>query len=340
MCTCVALRQNGFYFGRNMDLYYELDRKVMITQREYPLKLRFENVISEHYSFIGTAISAKKAFERDEIPLYADAMNEFGLCIACLDFPENAVYFELPQTEKHNIAPFELIPWVLGLCKNVYEAERLLCEACIVDADVNESVGSSPLHWFISDAFVSIAVEPREEGLKITHDPFDVLTNCPPFDFHSYNIRKYGMLDCEYHGCSFGKALKLEPFGFGFGGFGLPGDFSSPSRFVRAAFASAMTKKRERAIVEGSEAKAKAQTCLEEAEVAHTFRVLSSVAMPKGCVKLPDGCEEYTVYSTCMSPKSGRYYFLSYYSLSCFYAELNDDNSEGDGFIAAENEKA
>lgn len=61
----------------------------------------------------------------DGYPLYYDAMNEKGLCMAGLNFVGNAVYFE-PKNGKENIAQFEFIPYILSHCDSVLQARKSL----------------------------------------------------------------------------------------------------------------------------------------------------------------------------------------------------------------------
>ena len=107
MCTCIAYENGDFYFGRNMDLDYSIGEQIILTPRNYLLELRKLDPIARHYAMVGMAAS------EDKFPLYAEAVNEKGLFMAGLNFPENAVYQEAEEGWK-NITPFELIPWILA----------------------------------------------------------------------------------------------------------------------------------------------------------------------------------------------------------------------------------
>ena len=65
------------------------------------------------------------AFVVDDYPLYYDAINEYGLGMAGLNFPNNAHYFPLKEN-LDNVGPFEFIPWVLTQCKNIADVKKLL----------------------------------------------------------------------------------------------------------------------------------------------------------------------------------------------------------------------
>ena len=119
MCTAMSFTAQAHFFGRTLDLDYHHEESVCIMPRRYPLVFRRSGILHRHFAMIGTAYVA------DGYPLYYDATNEHGLSMAGLRFAGCAHY---PQEcdGKDNIAPFELIPWILGQCATVAEAESLL----------------------------------------------------------------------------------------------------------------------------------------------------------------------------------------------------------------------
>ena len=119
MCTAATYQTKDFYFGRNLDYERSYGESVVITPRNRPLPLRHGAALKTHYAMIGMA------HMQDGFPLYYDAVNEKGLCIAGLNFVGNAVYHP-PMAERENVAQFELIPWLLGRCATLAEARQLL----------------------------------------------------------------------------------------------------------------------------------------------------------------------------------------------------------------------
>ena len=184
MCTAVSLSGKKHYFGRNLDLERGYNERVVITPRNYVFNMRCVKPITKHYAMIGMAAVA------DEYPLYFEATNEMGVSMAGLNFPGNAVYGEIMEG-KVNIAPFELIPWVLGQCSNMQEVKKLLENLQLAEINFSEGLPLSPLHWIISDKECSITVECVKEGLKIYENPVGILTNNPPFDYHLTNLNNY-----------------------------------------------------------------------------------------------------------------------------------------------------
>lgn len=72
MCTCINFKTKDNYFGRNLDLEYRFNEKVVITPRNYEFKLKNGSVINTKYSIIGMATIS------GDYPLYAEASNEKG----------------------------------------------------------------------------------------------------------------------------------------------------------------------------------------------------------------------------------------------------------------------
>ena len=119
MCTAISFNAKDNYFGRNLDLEYSYSETVTITPRNYIFKFRRVKELETHYAMIGMA------YVSDGYPLYYEATNEKGLSMAGLNFPGNA-YFKECEGNMDNVAPFELIPWVLWQCDSVTQAKRLL----------------------------------------------------------------------------------------------------------------------------------------------------------------------------------------------------------------------
>ena len=310
MCTAITYRAGDYYFGRNLDLEYSYNETVTITPRNFPLSFRYASTLSDHYAFIGMA------YVQDGYPLYYDAANEKGLSMAGLNFPDYAEYQHI-IAGFDNIAPFEFIPWVLGQCETLEQVKILLSRTNLIAEDFSSNLPVTPLHWIISDSKSSITVEPVREGLKIYDNPAEVLTNSPPFNIHMWNLNNYMNLSAEDPSDTFSPALKLNHYSRGMGGIGLPGDFSSASRFVRAAFMLG------NAAVHDTEA----------SRVNHFFRMLANVAMPKGCVYY-NGKVDYTIYSSCCNASRGIYYYTTYDNSRITAVDMHLENLDSSELIS------
>ncbi len=289
MCTALSFTTKDHYFGRNLDLDYTYEEEVCVMPRRFPIEFRKMGKWDAHYAMIGMATVV------DEIPLFYEATNEYGLSMAGLNFPGNAYYAPV-QEDRDNIAPFEFIPWILGQCKTVAEAEKLLKRICLVDIAYSDKLPLSPLHWMIDDKRESIVVEARKDGLHIHNNPFGVLTNNPPFEYHVANMNNYRSLRVDNGENHFGVTLPLEAYCQGLGAIGLPGDVSSMSRFVRIAFGRAHS------VCEETEA----------ASVSQFFHLLGSVEMVRGICLTDAGRWDITVYSACVNADRGLYYYTTY----------------------------
>ena len=289
MCTCITYHNDTFYFGRNLDLDCSFGETVTVTPRNFPLVFRDAGRLDRHYAMIGMASA------NPEFPLYAEAVNEKGLAMAGLNFPGNACYCRADGTGLE-LGSFEMIAWFLGKYASVAEAENALRDLKVTDAAFSPQMAPAPLHWMLADRDRCLVVEAVKEGVKVHDNPIGVLTNNPPFEFHRMNLNHYLNLTAGRPENRFAEGLELTPFAQGMGAVGLPGDASSVSRFVRAAFLkwnSAAPKE-------------------ERANVSQFFHILDGVAMVRGSVVTEAGTYDITTYSCCINAQTGVYYYKTY----------------------------
>lgn len=290
MCTSIAMKTNDFYFGRTMDLDFELHTSVVITPRNYPIAFRRSSVLRRHNALIGMAAIT------DGYPLYAEAANEKGLCMAALNFPDNAYYPPEEDPRKTNISPFELILWVLGQCGTVEEVRRLMDTTHLVHIPFSSRLPLTPLHWHIADQTCSAALEVTKDGLKLLDNPVGVLTNNPTFQFQLTNLSQYMNLVSGYPKNCFSGLEGIAPFGQGLGSFGLPGDYSPTSRFVKASYLCLNS------VCEKND----------PSSIAQLFHLLDSVSIVKGTVLSQQDACDMTTYACCINATRGVYYYKTY----------------------------
>ncbi len=290
MCTSIAMHRPRFLFGRNLDLEYAFGQQPVMVPRQFPFALRRAGEMNVHFAMIGMATVRK------DYPLFAEAMNERGLCMAGLNFPGNAFYSPREAPDKANVSPFELIPYVLGQCETVREARAMLKGIHLLALPFDADTPLSPLHWHLADSHESLVLEVMADGMHLYDNPAGVMTNNPPFDFHLTNLHQYMNLTASRGENRFGKSLPLEPFGNGLGGLGLPGDLSPASRFVRAAF-----------MLHNSVCDPDEESC-----VTQFFHLLDSVAMVRGSVLTGEGLCDVTDYACCFSAETKTYYYKTY----------------------------
>ena len=307
MCTAITYHTSGgHYFGRNLDLDRSYDEAVAVTPRNLPFAFRRAGTLQTHYAMVGMAHVAGGC------PLYYDAVNETGLSMAGLNFPASAVY-QPEQAGRDNVTPFEFIPWLLGQCADLAQARQLLARVSLSDIPFSDALPLAPLHWLIADQSGAIVAEPLAGGLKIHENPVGVLTNEPPFDYQMFHLNNHMQLTREAPRSSFAEGLELRPYCLGMGAMGLPGDLSSASRFVRAAFTRLNS-------VSGPS---------EEESVSQFFHILGSVAQTRGCTRAGEDRYEITVYSSCCSMDRGVYYYTTYENSQISAVDLHREDLDG-----------
>ena len=310
MCTAATYKTKDFYFGRTLDYEFSYQEEVTVTPRNYPLAFRNGSVLETHHAIIGMA------YVVDGYPLYYDGVNEKGLAMAGLNFVGNAVYGkEIPG--KDNIAQFEFLPWILGRCANVKEAKALLENIQLTDTPFSDRLQVSSLHWLMADRQEAITVEAMADGLRVYDNPVGVLTNNPPFDQQMLRLNDYMHLSPKDPENRFAPGLPLKTYGRGMGGIGLPGDLSSPSRFVRVAFVKMNS-------VSGES---------EEESVSQFFHILGSVDQQRGCCEVGEGEYEITIYTSCCNCDKGIYYYTTYDNRQINAVDLNRENLEGSALV-------
>ena len=310
MCTAVGLNDSDFYFGRTLDYPHSYQEEVTIVPGRYALPFRNSCSMKSHYAILGMA------WTPEEYPLLYDGINEKGLAMAGLNFVGNACYSD-PMPGRDNVAHFELIPWILGQCADLEEARRCLKSVCITSQAYREDIPCAWLHWIIADGTGSITVESTHEGIYVYDNPVGVLTNNPQFPYHMEYLNQYLGLSVREPESTFAKDLRLKPDSHGMGALGLPGDYSSRSRFVRTAFLAHNS--------------IHAQT---EGERVHQFfHILGAVEQPKGSCVWNDGSLEHTVYTSCCNATQGIYYYTTYNNRRITGIKLTDHDLGGSFLI-------
>ena len=142
-----------------------------------------------------------------------------------------------------------------------------------------------------------MTIESMSDGIRIYRNPLGVLTNNPPFDYHLQNLCNYMNLSPMQPKNHFQQIPSVHHYSIGMGAIGLPGDLSSASRFIRAAFTLENSSKYE------SETKS----------VCQFFHILNTVSQTEGCVNTGNGLEK-TIYSSCCNTDMGIYYYTTYFN--------------------------
>jgi len=303
MCTAITFQTNRFYFGRTLDHETSYQEAVTVIPRKFSIPFLKEE--QNHFAMIGMAHIAAG------FPLMYDGCNEKGLAMAGLNFVGNAHYWDsIPG--KDNIPCFALIPWILGQCANIGQVRRLLKNVNITPERFRKDLPCAQLHWLIADREHAITLEACRDGLHIHENPVGVMTNNPPFDLQRFHLQSFMGLSPEQPKNRFSEKLDLQHYSNGMGALGLPGDLSSQSRFVRAAFTKWNSQ------------------CdhTEDSSVTQFFHILGTVNQTNGCCKLTNGALERTVYTSCCSCDAGIYYYTTYTNRQITAVDMNRCNLE------------
>lgn len=309
LCTAITYKTEDFYFGRTLDYEHSFGESIVITPRNYIFDFGTSGLMQKHYAIIGMAHIA------ENYPLYYDAANEKGLCMAGLNFVGNARYFE-SKADKINLANFELMPWILGQCATVKEAREKLETVNITNRHFSKDLPVAELHWIIADKHDCITLESIKDGIKIYENPVGVLTNNPPFPMQMFNMSNYMHLSPKQPENRFdGTAFK--PYSRGMGALGLPGDLSSQSRFVRVAFTKFNSKS-------GPE---------ENSSVGQFFHILETVGQTNGCCETESGEFEKTIYTSCINSDKGIYYYTTYHNRQITAVDMQAERLDSNTLI-------
>ena len=157
----------------------------------------------------------------------------------------------------------------------------------------SENFPTTPLHWLIGDKTGSFVIEAVGGGVNLYDNPVGVLTNAPEFPFHTARLAETSGLS-DRVSREVLESDKVKPYSRGFGSLGLPGDYTSASRFLRVAFVDRYCRP------------------LKKDGVERFFTVMESVKVPYGCVTSEVGEHFYTVYTCCMDTDEGKYHYLPY----------------------------
>ncbi|MBA4015636.1 MAG: choloylglycine hydrolase [Pirellula sp.] len=299
-CTGITItpRDGSVIFARTLEFASDMQSNVLIVPRgqEYvgtapgdKPGLRW----TSKYGVVGT-----NAFG---MPVTLDGLNEKGLHVGLFYFPGFAKYQDVPEEAlSKTLAPWELGIYLLGTCADTAEAAAA-AKSVFVGAAVQKDMGFvPPAHFIVTDAVgKSIVLEYVDGTLILRDNPLGVITNSPTFDWHLTNLSNYVSMTSKNIEKVDLAGKEIRGLGQGSGMLGLPGDFTPPSRFVRAV------------------AFTQAALPVEKAQdgVLQAFHILNQFDIPKGSARgVEQGREvaDYTQWTAAADLKNLRYYFRTY----------------------------
>ena len=279
--------------GRTYDMFGTLEgNRITVIAPGYELETspsgNGEKVVME-YGFVGNAILGSAS------PIFTDAINEEGLMGTLQNFPGYGYYDTNKGEGNLDLHPAFFIPYMLGTCKTLDEVEKKVETLNLTGEEIFGAHMS--VHYLFSDRTgEAIIIEPDEGGITVHRNTIGVMANAPDYNWQVTNLKNYvAVSNLDTHPVDIlGK--EFSAFGVGTGGsFGLPGSYSSPSRFVRLAFAKEFSPL-------GSN---------EVDGVTRMFNIFSVVNVPEGMLKEDADHDEYerTLCTAVMCSESETYYF-------------------------------
>jgi choloylglycine hydrolase len=320
-CTTFRLQsQDGAWLiGRSMELGMSLDSQVMLVPRGYRLTSTRPDLKPGMDWTVKHGFAGINTLGKD---LSTDGMNEAGLSVGTLYFPGFAGYQPFPADGKHAVSNLDFSNWALSQFATVGEVREALSRVAVYDLNL-PLVGPQALHWAIADAQGgAIVVEYVGGKLTVYDNPIGVMTNAPPFDWHLTNLRAHiNLTNINVDALKLG-TVQIQPIGQGTGLLGLPGDYTPPSRFLKAV-----------ALAYSSVPVA---TAIEGVNLA--FHILNAVDIPIGAVaeKVPSKtggaptlAYEQTQWATVHDLKNRISYFRTYGNLDLRKVELKRVDFDG-----------
>src|SRR5271163_2885448 len=251
-----------------------------------------------------------------------DGINDQGLYVGLFYFPDYASYPDATKDNAaHAMAPYEYANWLLGNFAAIDEVKANFNKVVLVPVVLDAMKQVPPVHFVVFDrSGKSVVIEPLDKSLKIYDNPLGVMTNSPTFDWHMTNLRNYVNLTATNVPPLGLGGITLAQFGQGSGLRGLPGDFTPPSRFVRAVAFS------QSAIPSDTAAEA----------VLQAFHILNNFDIPYGAVRDTQGGQmhaEYTTWTSASDLKNLRWYFRTYGDQSIHSVDLTKTLAAAQGKI-------
>lgn len=309
MCTGVRLiaHDGSVAYGRTLEFAQELQSNILVIPRNYTIAGIGTDTKKSGLSW-QARYAAVGANACNEIAL-VDGINEHGLAGGLFYFPGYA-HFQETQDLSNAIAPWQLLTWILTQCTSIEHVQQQLPTITVINIPFPAWGIVPPVHAIVHDITgKSLVIEYQHATLFMHDNPLGVLTNAPDFQWHMTNVRNYLNLSAYNVAPQKIGNIELRPFGQGSGMVGLPGDFTPPSRFIRAALFT-------NTVITPKNAN----------DAVHTvFHILDLFNIPRGIIREKENntvlCD-YTQWTSACDLKNRRYYYHTYNNRSPIMIDL------------------
>ncbi|SFV49783.1 Choloylglycine hydrolase [hydrothermal vent metagenome] len=313
-CTGIEVKakDGASVTGRTVEFGILIDTSVAVVPRGYEfvgMTTRGEGKRwTSKYASVGMIIA--------DYEVIVDGINEKGLSCANFYFPGYAKYsVTTKENQSISMSSTDVVQWILSMFESVDDVRKALENNEVAISPVltpGFPPQVQPFHFVVYDKTgKSIVFEPIDGKLKIYDNPLGVITNSPTYDWHMTNLRNYVTLSANSAKDIELTNMTVKSLGQGSGMLGLPGDFTPPSRFVRAAaFSSSVIPKK-----------------TAQESVMQVFHILNNFDIPVGAARtVEDGkiFSDYTMLTVARDSKNIRYYYKTYDDQNIKVVDLKD----------------
>lgn len=233
-CTGITLKSkdDSVIVARTMDWSREeMDNMYIVAPRGYMHQSILPDgeeggmMYSGNYGYVGLGM--------EQPEFIVDGTNEAGLSAALFYFPGYGQYQDYdPQYRGRTIADLQLVTWILSQFSTIDQVKTAIQDVRVVHVDPR----ADTVHWRITEPSGRQVILEITDGHPHFYDSLGVITNAPGYQWHKLNLNNYVNLTPGTAGPVKMGPITVAAFGAGSGLLGLPGDFTPPSRFVRAEF--------------------------------------------------------------------------------------------------------
>ncbi|MGA2761338.1 MAG: choloylglycine hydrolase family protein [Candidatus Cybelea sp.] len=300
-CTGIRLtaKDGAVVVARTLEFGADLQSKVLVYPAGTPVTGSLPNSAAGISFTTKYGIVGANAFG---LPIVVDGLNDQGLYVGEFFFPGSAGYTDVtPENASRAMAGYQYAMWILGNFSSVADVRSAYDRVVLAPTVLPQLGMAPPVHFRVTDKTgASVVIEPIAGKLVIYDDPLGVITNSPTFDWHMTNLRNYVGLSAENRASmTLPGGTTLNSFGQGSGFYGIPGDFTPPSRFVRAVAYEV----------------AAAQPATASDAVQQVFHILNNFDIPVGAVRDEVNgktIDEWTLWTSAADLTNLQFYFRTF----------------------------